>query len=226
MSWRAYGGLPADMQNDITKFYYDILKKKRVQLWIKRVFDVIISAVLIVILAPIMAVIALFIGISSRGGVIFHQVRIKQYMEKFTIYKFRTMRIDSDDIGVTREHDNRITSTGKLLRRLRLDELPQLINILKGDMSFVGARPEIEKFTAHYNEEMRATFLMPVGLTSTASIKFKNEAELLTGKDYENTYIRQILPDKMQYNINYIKRFSLMEDLGVLVKTLITIFKE
>lgn len=226
MSWRAYDGLPVDMQNDITKFYYDILSKKRVQLIIKRCLDVIISAVLLIILAPIMAVIAIFIIADSKGAVIFKQVRVKQYMEEFLIYKFRTMRIDSEDIGVTRGRDNRITKVGELLRRLRLDELPQLYNILKGDMSFVGARPEIPKFTAYYDEKMRATLLMPVGLTCMASIKFKNEAELLTGKDYETVYIRQILPDKMQYNIEYIEDFSLIEDTRVLIKTLITIFKE
>lgn len=223
MSWRAYRQLPHAMQNDITKFYHHSLSKKRIQLLLKRFFDIIASAFLLLLLSPLLLLTACFIKVDSKGKALFQQTRVKQYMDEFTIYKFRTMEDQHQGVGITCQEDSRITRVGRILRRFRLDELPQLYNILRGDMSFVGQRPELPKFVAHYTQEMCASFLLPVGLTCTASILFKDEAQTLGKENCEQTYIQDILPDKMSYNVAYLKDFSLMEDCRILIKTMLSI---
>ncbi len=221
---KPYGRLPQKFKNDSGVESYIKLYDKRHYLIMKRMMDVLLSASLIIILSPISAGVALLITVSDPGKIIFKQVRIKRYGEKFTIYKFRTMKENATGEEVTVFNDERITEVGRFLRKYHLDEIPQLLNILIGDMSFVGARPEIPKFVYGYNEQMRATLLLPVGLTSRASIKFKNESKFLKGADTDNIYFKKILPEKMKLNISYINNFSLEEDIKIIFATLLDIF--
>lgn len=211
------------MRVDEVKPYYLILEKKRFSLAFKRVFDIIISVILIVLFSPIMLLISLLIKFDSQGPIIYKQVRITQYGRRFKVYKFRTMVNDADKIGthVTTQNDSRITRVGKKIRDSRLDEFPQLFNVLKGDMSFVGTRPEAEKYFKHYTDEMKATLLLPAGITSIASIMFKDEAAILSNEtDVDKTYIEKVLPQKMEYNLRAIEEFSLWKDLKTAVMTL------
>lgn len=218
--------LPEYMRNAQTKPYYEILSHKRAELVCKRIFDLIFSVVLIVVLFPFMLVIGAAVKLTSPGEVIFRQVRITTYGRKFYIYKFRTMVSGAPDKGsqVTVAGDARVTGIGKFLRKVRLDELPQLFNIVKGEMSFVGTRPEVEKYVARYGPEMYATLLMPAGVTSTASIEYKDEEKLLiAGTDVDEIYVNQILPEKMEYNLRYIRNYSLAKDFIVLFRTVIAV---
>lgn len=218
--------LPEYMRNGQTKPYYDILSHKRTALVCKRIFDLFFSIVLIVALFPFMLMIGAAVKLTSPGEVIFRQVRITTYGRKFYIYKFRTMVSGAPDKGsqVTVAGDARVTRIGKFLRKVRLDELPQLFNIVKGEMSFVGTRPEVEKYVARYEPEMYATLLMPAGVTSTASIEYKDEEKLLTGgTDVDEIYMKQILPEKMEYNLRYIRHYSLAKDFIVLFRTVIAV---
>lgn len=211
------------MRVDQVKPYYLILKKKRLSLVFKRVFDIIMSIILILLFSPIMLIISLLINFDSPGPIIYKQLRITQYGRIFRVYKFRTMVNDADKIGthVTTQNDSRITRVGKKIRDSRLDEFPQLFNVLKGDMSFVGTRPEAVKYFEHYTDEMKATLLLPAGITSMASIMFKDEAAILSNEtDVDKTYIEKVLPQKMEYNLRSIKEFSLWEDLKTAVMTL------
>ena len=214
--------LPEYMRTDAVRPYYDILKKRRLSLMVKRTFDFTISVVLAVALLPVMAAISVGIMAGSKGGVLFTQERITQYGRKFKILKFRTMVKDGEGLGsqVTVGHDKRITKIGSLLRKYRLDELPQLFNIILGDMSFCGARPEVPCFVRRYSEEMMATLLLPAGVTSEASIKFKDEAEILDGvQNVDAVYVEKILPEKMKYNLYAIREFGFLRELWVMVKT-------
>lgn len=218
--------LPEYMRNGQTEPYYEILSHKRAELVCKRIFDLFFSLVLIVVLFPFMLVIGAAVKLTSPGEVIFRQVRITTYGRKFYIYKFRTMVSGAPDKGsqVTVAGDARVTGIGKFLRKVRLDELPQLFNIVKGEMSFVGTRPEVEKYVARYEPEMYATLLMPAGVTSTASIEYKDEEKLLAaGTDVDETYVNQILPAKMEYNLRYIRHYSLAKDFVVLFRTVIAV---
>ena len=184
--------LPKCMKCDKVKEYYNILNKKRGQLFLKRVLDVIGSIFGIIVLSPIMLIIALWIKLDSKGPVLFKQVRITQYGKKFKIYKFRTMIVDAESKGsqVTTKNDSRITRSGKILRKCRLDELPQIFNILKGELSFVGTRPEVPKYVERYKEEMKATLLLPAGVTSLTSIFYKDEERLISkSDDVDKTYV-------------------------------------
>lgn len=223
MRLKKWEDLPEFMRVDEIKPYYLILEKKKISLVFKRVFDIIVSVILIVLFSPIMLLISLLIKFDSQGPIIYKQVRITQYGRRFKVYKFRTMVNDADKIGahVTTQNDSRITRVGKRIRDSRLDEFPQLFNVLKGDMSFVGTRPEAEKYFEHYTDEMKATLLLPAGITSMASIMFKDEADILSNEaDVDKTYIEKVLPQKMEYNLWSIEEFSLWEDLKTAVMTL------
>ena len=188
--------LPQNMQVEEVKKYYDILQRHKVSLILKRLFDIIVAGVLLVLLSPLLLILAICIKLNSKGPVFFRQVRVTTYGKPFRIFKFRTMVNNADKIGtqVTTKDDARITKVGKALRGCRLDELPQLLNILSGDMTFVGTRPEVEKYVAHYTDEMKATLLLPAGVTSRASIEYKDEDTVCgvvrnIGRDMESSKI-------------------------------------
>ena len=214
------------MQIPEVREYYEILSKRKKSLIVKRVFDLVISFVLLIIAAAPMIVIAAAIAIDSSGGIFYRQERVTAYGKRFMIHKFRTMVVNADTIGtqVTARNDSRVTKIGKFLRKYRLDELPQLIDILLGDMSFVGTRPEVVKYVKAYTKEMRATLLLPAGVTSEASIRYKDEADLLSGaEDVDRIYIEKVLPGKMEYNLESIRRFGLFRELKTMIRTVIAV---
>ena len=220
------------MQNDSVLKYYDILKQKKIMLLLKRFLDFIGSLILLILLSPILIILAILIKIDSKGPVFYRQERVTTNGKIFKIFKFRTMIQDADKRGalITGKQDSRITRIGNKIRKCRLDELPQLINILKGEMSFVGTRPEVKKYVDMYTDEMKATLLMPAGVTSMASIKFKDEDEIISkqtksGKTVEKAYVNDILPEKMKWNLEYIKKFSIFEDLKICIETVIKVGK-
>ena len=218
--------LPEELQLPEIKEYYDILKKKKVSRFVKRLFDIVVSLVLLVVLCPVMIIIAILIQRDSKGGVFFRQERVTTYGKIFKIHKFRTMVKDADKIGsqVTTGSDARITGIGSVLRKYRLDELPQLIDVLTGDMSFVGCRPEVVKYVNAYTNEMKATLLMPAGITSEASIRYKDEADLLDGaEDVDKVYIEQILPAKMKYNLDSIRNFNIWNEFATMIRTVLAV---
>ncbi len=219
--------LPLDMRSDSVRPYYDALNKHKTGLFFKRMLDIFASLILIVLLGIPMIVIAIMIKCDSKGPVFFRQERVTSYGARFKIHKFRTMVNNADKIGtsVTVDNDVRITKVGSKLRNHRLDEFPQLFDVLSGNMSFVGTRPEVVKYVDRYSDEMKATLLMPAGITSIASIEYKDEAELLeNASDADAVYINEILPAKMKYNLNSIKEFSFFKDIGVLFKTISAVF--
>lgn len=214
--------LPDFMRNDEIKPYYDILSKKKFSLFMKRVFDITVALIMLIILSPLIIVVSILIACSSKGGVFYRQERVTKYGKIFRIHKFRTMVANADKVGslVTTAQDNRITGIGKVLRKLRIDEVPQLFDIIAGDMTFVGTRPEVKKYVDNYTPEMLATLLLPAGLTSEASIRFKDEARLLdNADDVDKVYIEQVLPPKMKYNLESIKNFGFFKDIGTMFKT-------
>lgn len=220
--------LPAAMQNADVRRYYDVLAKKRGALFAKRMFDIAVSAVMLVIISPIIIIIAVIIKLDSKGTVFFRQERYTRDMRKFRIFKFRSMVSGADKKGplVTVDGDARITKAGAFLRRTRLDELPQLFNVMLGDMSFVGTRPEVEKYVLRYTDAMLATLLIPAGVTSRTSIEFKDEAELLKdADDADEVYVNEILPKKMEYNLKYIEKFSFFDDIKIMCSTLFAVSK-
>lgn len=218
--------LPLDMQNDAVRLYYEILRNKTVSLLVKRLFDIVMSIVLLVVLSPVFLIVSLFIKVDSKGPVFYRQERVTQYGKIFKIFKFRTMVVNADKIGslVTINNDSRVTWIGIKLRRYRLDEIPQLLNILTGDMTFVGTRPEVPKYVAYYTDEMKATLLLPAGVTSKASIEFKDEDKIL--KEAENTdlvYVERILGEKMRINTESIRSFSFFSDMVLLLRTCLAV---
>lgn len=220
--------LPADMQVPEVRKYYDILKRHRVSLLLKRIFDIIVAGLLLVVLSPVMIILSIMIKADSKGPVFFRQVRVTRYGRPFRIFKFRTMVDHADEIGtqVTTKGDARVTKIGKRLRGCRLDELPQLFNILTGDMTFVGTRPEVPKYVEHYTNVMKATLLLPAGVTSMTSIEYKDEERLLeSADDADDVYIKTILPEKMKYNLEAIKKFSFLEDIKTMLTTVIAVLK-
>lgn len=225
---KEWNELPKAMRNEKVKYYYDILQKHQKELKIKRAFDIICAAIMIVILSPILIALSIMIKLDSKGPVLFKQVRVTTYGRKFKIWKFRTMVDHADKLGtqVTTKGDARITRMGHLLRKVRLDELPQLFNVLKGDMTFVGTRPEVPKYVARYTEEMMATFLLPAGVTSRTSIEYKDEEKLLeNAENADEVYINEVLPAKMVYNLREIEKFSFLRDICTMVKTLVAVIK-
>ena len=226
MILKKYEDLPENMQNEEVKKYYDILTKKKVSLWLKRLFDIIFSLILLIFLSPIFLVLAIWIKLDSKGTVFFRQERVTTYGKIFRIFKFRSMTQDAKGSLVTAKTDCRITKAGKFIRKTKLDELPQLINVLVGDMSFVGTRPEVKKYVDLYTDEMLATLLMPAGISSMASIEYKDEetriAQMIEkGKSIDEAYVEDVLPEKMKYNLEYIQKFSLFEDVKTCIKTVI-----
>ena len=214
--------LPENFRNDDVKAYYDILKKKRFGLILKRLFDIVVSSVMLIILFPVFLVIGIIIKIDSPGPVFYRQVRVTQYGKTFRIFKFRTMVQNADSLGtqVTVNNDSRITRSGNFLRKYRLDELSQLIDVFRGTMTFVGVRPEVQKYVDCYTDEMLATLLLPAGVTSKTSIFYKDESKLLDAAlDTDKTYIEEILPEKMKYNLKGIKEFSIFGDIKVMFMT-------
>lgn len=225
---KAWEDLPQYMQNDAVKEYYDILAKRTGSLAIKRLFDIVVSAVMLILVSPVLLILAVWIKVDSQGPVFFRQTRITQYGKAFRIFKFRTMVNNADKIGsqVTVGNDSRITKVGAKIRKLRLDELPQLINVLLGDMSFVGTRPEVKKYVDAYTDEMYATLLLPAGITSEASIRYKDEDELLAGAaDVDKVYIEQVLPGKMKYNLDAVRKFSFFGDIMTMFRTVIAVLR-
>lgn len=225
---REWDKLPKSMRTEAVRPYYERLKKKKVSLALKRIFDVMASSIMLVILSPLLLIISILIVTDSKGGVFYRQERVTQYGKKFKIFKFRTMVANADKIGtqVTVSNDNRITKIGAVIRKYRIDEIPQLLNILAGDMSLVGTRPESVHYVKHYTPEMMATLLLPAGVTSEASILYKDEAELLDqADDVDKVYIEKILPEKMKYNLESIKKFSFIREIGTMIRTVVAVIR-
>lgn len=219
--------LPEHIRNPEVKPYYDILYKKRFSLWFKRLFDFVAATILLVLLALPMTIIAVWIKTDSEGPAFYRQERVTRDGKHFWIHKFRTMVVNAEKIGttVTIENDKRVTKVGAKLRRLRLDELPQLFDVLSGDMSFVGTRPEAVKYVEQYKPEYYATLLLPAGITSEASIRYKDENMLLNvADDVDRVYLEQVLPEKIKWNLNEMKRFSLIRELWTMFRTVVAVF--
>lgn len=218
--------LPENLRTDAVRPYYDLLAKRRGSLALKRCFDVVVSAFMLLVLAPVFLVLAIAIKLDSPGPVFYRQVRVTQYGKEFRIFKFRSMVSDADKRGslVTVSGDSRITRVGHFIRNCRLDELCQLIDIFRGTMTFVGTRPEVPKYVAAYTPEMMATLLLPAGVTSEASILYKDEAELLdAADDVDAVYIRDVLPGKMKYNLDALKNFSFFSDIATMFRTVFAV---
>ncbi len=223
---KKWDDLPAFMKTPEVRPYWEALNKKRGQLALKRAFDVTAGTVLLALLCPPMAVIAIMIKHDSEGPVFYRQERVTTYGKHFRIHKFRTMVSNADKIGtaVTVGNDSRITKVGAKLRGYRLDELPQVIDVIKGDMSFVGTRPEAVKYVEHYKPEYNATLLMPAGITSEASIRYKDEDKLLdAAEDVDKVYVEQVLPGKMEYNLDSIRKYSFLGDIITMCKTVLAV---
>ena len=226
MILKKWDDIPSEMKNPEVKKYYDLLSKKKISLVFKRVFDIFAALVMLIVLALPMLVIALVITLDSDGGVFYRQERVTTYGKRFRIHKFRTMIANADKVGslVTVGKDSRITKIGVFLRKYRLDELPQLLDILEGTMSFVGTRPEVVRYVKSYTDEMKATLLLPAGITSEASIHYKDEAELLKNKDnVDEVYINEVLPAKMKYNLWALENFSFCGDIATMVRTVLAV---
>ena len=219
---KKWSKLPDGLKNDAVFEYYKILRRKNFSLFWKRVFDITVSSVMIVLLSLLFVILAVIIKADSKGPVLFRQRRVTQYGKVFRICKFRTMVADAPQKGaqVTSQNDMRITKVGKFIRKCRLDEIPQLFNVFTGSMSFVGTRPEVEKYVDCYTDEMKATLLLPAGITSEASIKYKDEDMLLSNaENADETYINEVLPVKMEYNLKAIRKFGFWRDIGTMFRT-------
>ena len=219
-------------ETEIVKEYREEIEKRRISLFLKLFLDKVLALVLLIPLSPIILAIAIWIKLDSEGPVFYRQERITTYGRPFRIFKFRTMVKDADKLGaaVTEHNDPRISRAGNKLRKVRLDELPQLFNVLLGDMSFVGVRPEVAKYVNRYTDEMNATLLLPAGITSPASIEYKDEDEVIekfkgTGRSIDDIYIEEVLPDKMKYNLEYIKNFSIINDIKIMIQTALAVIK-
>ena len=225
MKWE---NLPENMQNEAVRPYFDILKDKKSALIFKRIFDIFASSVLIVLSSPVLLFLSMWIKLDSKGPVLYKSERVTKFGKSFKILKFRTMVVDADKKGslITVSGDSRITRVGAKIRRLRLDELPQLFNVFVGQMSFVGTRPEVRRYVDCYTDEMLATLLLPAGVTSPASILYRDEDEKMaeltkTGLGVDEAYVKHILPDKMKHNLAYIKDFGFFRDIIICIKTVI-----
>lgn len=218
--------LPEFMKSPEVRPYWEKLWEKRRQLVVKRVFDFTVASVLTVILAIPMGIISILIKRDSEGPVFYRQERVTTYGKHFRIHKFRTMVSNADKIGtaVTVGRDPRITKVGAKLRGHRLDELPQVFDVLKGDMSFVGTRPEAVKYVEKYRPEWNATLLMPAGITSEASIRYKDEEKLLNAADdVDRVYMEEVLPAKMKWNLESIERFRFLREILTMFRTVFAV---
>jgi len=219
--------LPLAFQNNEVATALQVLEKRRAQLFFKRLQDLLISGILILLLSPALLVLSIAVAVDSEGPIFFLQERVGKNGKIFRIVKFRTMVVNAEALGakVTGDADPRITRVGQKLRHLRLDEIPQLFNIFVGQMSFVGTRPEVPQYVAVYDEKMMTTLLLPPGLTSMTSIRFRNEAELLKGvEDPDRVYIETILPQKMAINEEYLEKAGPIYDFKVMVATVMHVF--
>ncbi len=219
---RKWEDLPDFMRIPEIRPYWEVLNRKKGQLLLKRVFDLTAGLLLSVILAVPMAVISVLIKRDSDGPVFYRQERVTTYGRHFRIHKFRTMVSNADEIGtaVTVGNDSRITKVGARLRGYRLDELPQVFDVISGDMSFVGTRPEAVKYVEEYKPEYLATLLMPAGITSEASIRYKDEDKLLNAADdVDSVYVNQVLPAKMKWNLESLRSFSFPKEVATMFRT-------
>lgn len=223
---RTWEELPEWMKCQEVREYYEILDKRRPSLILKRIFDIVVALILLVLLAVPMMIIAVMIKCDSKGPVFYRQERVTSYGNKFHIHKFRTMVNGADRMGteVTMVNDRRITRIGAKLRNLRIDEIPQILDVLCGNMSFVGTRPETVKYVDSYTKEMRATLLLPAGITSEACIRYKDEARLLEDtEDVDRQYIEYVLPRKMKYNLESIREFSFFREIETMFRTVFAV---
>lgn len=223
----SFDKLPQRFQCDEVREYYDILCKKKFSIMLKRITDIFMALVMLIFLIVPIIIISIAVKCTSKGPVFYKQVRVTAYGRRFKILKFRTMVVGADKIGslVTTDGDRRITKMGKFLRKYRLDELPQIFHVVSGKMSVVGTRPEVPKYVDSYKKEYLATLLMPAGITSLASIMYKDEEKLLSDKDDVDTvYVEQILPDKMEYNLKYLRNFGFRSDIKLMFKTIKEVF--
>ena len=223
---KKWDDLPDFMRVEAVRPYWEVLFKKRGQLFIKRLFDIVAALILLIILGIPMLIISICIKVDSKGSVFYRQERITKYGKHFRIHKFRTMVSNADKIGsaVTVDNDSRITRIGSKLRRLRLDELPQIFDVIQGNMSFVGTRPEAVKYVQKYQAVFNATLLIPAGITSEASIRYKDEDKLLNAADDVDTvYVEQVLPAKMMWNLESIEQFGLFRDLLTMLRTVLAV---
>ena len=225
MILKPFDRLPEELRLDEVRRYYDILDRKRGSLFAKRLIDIVFSFVIMLLLLLPMAVIAVVIKCTSKGPVFYRQERVTTYNRRFMILKFRTMTVGADKAGalVTSASDSRVTSVGAKLRKFRLDELPQVFHVLSGKMSIVGTRPEVPRYVERYTPEMMATLLMPAGITSLASIKYKDEDEIIGSisdpDEVDRVYVEKILPEKMKYNLEYISTFGVGGDIRLMLST-------
>lgn len=223
---KRWDDLPDFMRLQEVRPYWEALNKRRISLFLKRVFDLVAGIILLIVLAIPMIIISIWIKVDSEGPVFYRQERVTKYGKHFRIHKFRTMVTNADKIGtaVTVGNDSRITKVGSKLRHLRLDELPQLLDVINGDMSFVGTRPEAVKYVEQYNPEYYATLLLPAGITSEASIRYKDEDKLLSiADDVDKVYVEQVLPGKMKWNLNSIERFSFPREILTMFRTVFAV---
>ena len=226
---RRWEELPDFMRTPEVRPYWESLNKKRTQLILKRVFDITVGSVLLIVLALPMGFIAVWVKMDSEGPVFYRQERVTSYGKHFKIHKFRTMVINADKIGtaVTVGEDPRITKVGLKLRKLRLDELPQVFDVIDGDMSFVGTRPEAVKYVEKYKPEYYATLLLPAGITSECSIRYKDEDKLLSnvesGKSIDGIYINEVLPEKMKWNLQSIRKYSFGAEILTMFRTVFAV---
>lgn len=206
----------------------ELLRNRKFQLILKRLFDIIFSFLGLLFLLPVFLIIAVAIKLDSKGSVFFKQIRVGKDGKEFKIYKFRTMVEDAEKKGmrITVDGDKRITKLGYFLRKYKIDELPQLINVLLGDMSFVGPRPEVPKYVAMYDEDQRSILRIRPGITDIASIEYRDENSLLVkSNNPEETYIREIMPRKIKLNIEYLKRMSIVYDIKLIFRTILVVVK-
>ena len=224
--------LPLEMQLSEVTPYYQLVSQRKGSLVLKRCLDFVLALVLLFLTSPLFIVLSIWIKLDSKGPVIYKQERVTQYNRHFKIWKFRTMVTNADKKGslVTSANDSRITKVGQFIRRVRLDELPQLVNVLKGEMSFVGTRPEVPRYTEQYNPEMMATLLLPAGITSLASINYKDEDTIISqmtakGMTVDQAYVERVLPEKMHFNLAYLRDFSFIGDIKIMLQTVVEVLK-
>ena len=211
------------MVNNMDNRVDEILKNSKFNLFIKRLFDILASLFGILVMAIPMIIISIAIKLDSKGPVFFKQKRVKKNNKDFTILKFRTMVVDAPKLGmaITVGDDSRITKVGKFLRKTKLDEFPQLFNVLVGDMSFVGPRPEVRKYVDMYSDSDKDILKIRPGITDLASIKYRDESEILDKSDNpEKTYVEEIMPNKIELNKQYIENINLLNDIKIILQTL------
>ena len=227
MSPMQFAKLPQNSESDVIRACAESLEKKKFTRFLKRAGDIFVSLVLLLLLSPVLLILSVWIALDSSGGVLFRQERVGRYGKPFTILKFRTMRPNNSGSQITLGDDDRITKVGRFIRSLRLDEFPQLINVLRGDMSLVGPRPEVKKFVDKYSTDELATLLVRPGVTCRSSIAFANEADILPKDDTaEDYYIERILPAKCSMNIEYVKKLSVVEDVAIIFATVFSVLKQ